>query len=155
MSLKTQVTAEEGKQDLLITREFELPVDLLFKAYTEPECLEEWMGTKVVKLEAKRHGAYQFVTTDPMGNKHAFSGVIHEFVENEKITRTFEMENVPFGISLEFLEFVKLGEDTSKLNMQIVYRNLEYRAQYLKIGMDKGVNMAHNMLQKAMNKYKK
>lgn len=155
MELKTKVSAEEGKQELLITRDFDLPVDLLFRAYSDPECLEEWMGTKVVKLEAKRHGGYQFVTTDPMGNKHVFSGVIHEFVPDEKITRTFEMENVPFGISLEFLEFHKLTDDTSKLSMHIVYRSVEYRQQYLKIGMDKGVNMAHNTLQKIMNKRKK
>ena len=50
------------------------------------------------------------------------NGVIHEFVPNRKIIRTFEMENTPFGVQLEFLEFEKLTDDTSKLNMQIVFR---------------------------------
>src|ERR1043166_2564013 len=49
-------------------QEFELPVELLFKAYVEPEIVEQWMGTKVLKLENKRHGGYQFETSDPQGN---------------------------------------------------------------------------------------
>ena len=71
------------------------------------------MGTKVLKLENKKHGSYQFETTDPKGNKHSFNGVIHEFSPNHKITRTFEMENTPFPAQLEFLEFEKLTDDTS------------------------------------------
>src|SRR4030095_16087128 len=115
MERKTKINAEDGKQELLITREFDLPVELLFKAYEEAEIVEQWMGTKVLKLENKKHGGYQFETTDPKGNKHGFNGEIHEFVPKKKITRTFEMENTPFGIQLEFLEFEKLTDDTSKL----------------------------------------
>src|SRR6478752_10421745 len=105
MEQKTKINAEEGKQELVITREFDLPVELLFKAFAEPEIVEQWMGTRVVKLEAKKHGSYQFETTDPKGNKHRFNGVIHDCIPNQKIIRTFEMEGSPFGIQLEFYEF--------------------------------------------------
>src|SRR3954471_14235589 len=105
MERKTKISAEDGKQELVITREFELPLELLFKAYEEAELVEQWMGTRVLKLENKKHGSYQFETTDPMGNKHRFNGTYHEFVPNKKITRTFEMENTPFDVQLEFLEF--------------------------------------------------
>src|SRR3954463_8834240 len=98
MEQKTKVNATEGKQELVITREFDLPLELLFKAYIEPEIVEQWMGTKVLKLESKKHGSYQFETTDHLGNKHGFNGTIHEFNANRKITRTFEMENTPFGV---------------------------------------------------------
>src|SRR5688572_2543430 len=108
MERKTKINAEDGKQELTITREFELPLELLFQAYTEPEIVAQWMGTKVLKLENKKHGSWQFETTDPKGNKHGFSGTIHEFVPNRKIIRTFEMENTPFDPQLEFLEFEKL-----------------------------------------------
>src|SRR5438445_3553141 len=120
-------------QDLLITREFDLPVELLFKAYVEPDIVEQWMGTKVLKLESKKHGSYQFETTDPKGNKHGFNGTIHEFVPNQKITRTFEMENTPFPIQLEFLEFESLTGDSSKLTMHIVYKSIEHRDQILQM----------------------
>src|SRR5438309_1780999 len=102
MERKTKVVAEDGKQELVITREFDLPVEPLFKAHVEPGLVEQWMGTKVLKLESKRHGSYQFETTDGCGNKYGFNGVIHEFSPNRKITRTFEMENMPFGVQLEF-----------------------------------------------------
>src|SRR6187431_1775071 len=129
MERKTKIHAEAGKQEIVITREFDLPLELLFKAYAEPEIVERWMGTKVLKLESKKHGSYQFETTDPKGNKHRFNGVIHEFTPNQKITRTFEMESVPFGPQLEFLEFEQLSKDTSKLTMQVVYRSVTLRDQ--------------------------
>src|SRR5882757_259479 len=124
MEQKTKISAEEGKQEIVITREFDLPLELLFKAYAEPEIVEQWMGTKVLKLENKKHGSYQFETTDPKGNKHRFNGAIHEFIPDQRITRTFEMENTPFPVQLEFLEFEKLTDETSKLTMHIVYKSV-------------------------------
>ena len=152
MERKTKINAEDGKQEMLITREFDLPLGLLFTAYVEAEIVEQWMGTKVLKLESKKHGGYQFETTDPKGNKHGFTGVIHEFVPNRKITRTFEMENAPFDVQLEFLEFEKLTDDSSKLNMHIVYRSVAVRDQVLKLPFAQGINMAHNRLQDIVSK---
>ena len=152
MEQKTKINAEDGKQELVITREFDLPLELLFKAYVESDIVEQWMGTKVLKLESKKHGSYQFETTDPKGNKYGFNGVIHEFVPNRKITRTFEMENTPFGVQLEFYEFEQLTDDTSKLNMHIVYRSVAHRDQVLQLPFAQGINMAHNRLQDIVSK---
>ena len=154
MEQKTKINAEEGKQELVITREFDLSVELLFKAFAEPEIVEQWMGTKVLKLESKKHGSYQFETTDPKGNKHRFNGVIHEFVENRKITRTFEMENTPFGVQLEFYEFQQLTDDTSKLNMHVIYESVAQRNEVLKLPFAQGINWAHNRLQEGVSKLK-
>src|ERR1043165_7669415 len=155
MERKTQVNAEDGKQELVITREFDLPLELLFKAHVEPEIVEQWMGTKVLKLESKRQGGYQFQTSDAQGNVvFQASGVIHEFVPNQKITRTFEMENVPFGVQLEFLEFEKLTDDTSRLNMHVVYRSVGIRDQILQMPFKQGINMAHDRLQNIVSSLK-
>src|SRR6185295_12866871 len=125
MVQKTKINAEDGKQELVITREFDLPLELLFKAYVEPDIVEQWMGTKVLKLENKKHGGYQFETSDAQGNVvFRANGAIHEFAPNRIITRTFEMENTPFGVQLEFLEFEQLTEDTSKLTMHIIYASV-------------------------------
>jgi uncharacterized protein YndB with AHSA1/START domain len=147
MERKTQIKAEDGKQDLLITREFDLPLELLFKAYVEPEIVEQWMDTKVLKLENKKHGGYQFETTDSRGNKHNFNGTIHEFSENRKITRTFEMENTSFSVQLEFLEFERLSDETSKLNIHTIFESVAHRDQMLKMPFAHGLNMAHDRLQ--------
>lgn len=154
MELKTKIDAPEGRQELVITREFDLPLELLFKAFEEPELVEQWMGTKVVKLENKKHGGYQFETTDPKGNKHLFSGTLHEFVRDKKITRTFEMEGTPFPAQLEFLEFEPLGNGTSKLTMHVIYKSLEVRDQLLKLPFAQGINMAHNRIQEILTKLK-
>lgn len=154
MERKTKIHADDGKQELVITREFDLPLELLFKAYAEAELVEQWMGTKVLKLENKKHGSYQFVTTDPHGNKHGFNGVIHDFVPDHKIIRTFEMENGSFGAQLEFLDFERLSDDTSKLTIHMVFRSVAVRDQLLRLPFAQGVNMAHNRLQEIVNKLK-
>lgn len=154
MERKTKVHAEDGKQELTITREFDLPLELLFKAYEEAEIVEQWMGTKVLKLENKNHGSYRFETTDPQGNKHGFNGVIHEFAPNSRIIRTFEMENTPFPVHLEFLEFEKLTDETSRLNIQMIFRSGSERDQLLKLPFSYGINMAHNKLEEIVSKLK-
>ena len=155
MEQKTKINAEDGKQDLMITREFNLPLELLFKAYAEPEILEQWMGTKVLKLESKKHGGYQVETRDAKGNV-AFraNGVIHEFIPRQKITRTFEMENTPFGVQLEVYEFEQLNDDTSKLSMHVIYESVAQRDQVLKLPFKYGINMAHDRLQTIVSELK-
>lgn len=153
MEQKTKVNAEDGKQELRITREFDLPIELLFKAYAEPGIVEQWMGTKVLKLESKKHGSYQFETKDEE-EKVVFqaNGVIHEFIPNKKITRTFEMPNTPFGVQLEIYEFEKLTDNTSKLNMHVIYESIAQRDSVLKLPFAHGINMAHNRIQEIANK---
>jgi uncharacterized protein YndB with AHSA1/START domain len=150
MEQKTKVNAEDGKQELVITREFDLPVELLFKAYSEPELVEQWMGTKVLKLESKKHGSYQFETSHEGKVVFRANGTIHEFTANKKITRTFEMENTPFGVQLEIYEFEKLTDNTSKLNIHTIFETVALRDQLLQMPFAQGINMAHNRLQEVL-----
>jgi len=155
MELKTKVTAEEGKQHLLISREFDLPLELLFRAHAEPGIIEQWMGTKVLKFEGRKHGGWQYETTDAQGNVlFGANGVFHEFIPNRKITRTFEMYNSPFDVQLEFLEFESLTDDTSKLTMHVLFRSGEHRDQLLRYPFAKGLNMGHDRLQDIVSKLK-
>lgn len=153
--LKTKLIAEDGKQEILIIRTFDLPVNLLFKAYTEPELVEEWMGNKVLKMENKAHGCYQFETTDEQGNVlFRANGSIHKVIENLNITRTFEMENTGFPVQLEFLDFEPITEETSKLTMKIIFKSVADRDNMLKLPFVEGINMAHKQLEKVVSKLK-
>ncbi|WP_026969720.1 SRPBCC family protein [Algoriphagus terrigena] len=154
MEAKTKITAKDQQQDLVITREFELPVELLFRAFTEANLVEQWMGTKVLKLESKPHGSYQFETSYDGNVVFRANGTIHELVPNKAITRTFEMENAPIGVQLEFLEFEKSSDTSSKLTMHIVYRSAEHRAAQLKLPFKQGLNMAHNRLEEILSQLK-
>ena len=157
MERKTKIDAQPDKQDLVITREFDLPVELLFRAHAEPDVLEQWMSNpyttaKVLKFEGKKHGSYQLESTDAQG-KVVFrsNGVIHEFIPDKKIVRTFEMEHTHFGVQLEVYEFEQLTPDTSKLQMHVIYESVAQRDQVLRLPFAQGINMAHNRLQEILN----
>lgn len=152
MEQKTKVVAEEGKQELAITREFDLPVELLFKAYAEAELVEQWMGTTVLKLESRKHGSYQFETVNESKVVFRANGVIHAFMPDKKIVRTFEIENASFGVQLEVYEFVKITEDKSKLSVRSIFESVALRDQMLKLPFAFGLNRAHDRLQEIMDK---
>ena len=160
MEQKTKVSAEDGKQEIVITRQFDLPLELLFKAYAEPELVEQWMSneystTKLLKLESKKHGSWQLESSDAKGNVvFRANGVIHEFIPAKKITRTFEMENTPYGVQLEIYEFEQLTDETSKLTMHVIYESVAQRDQVLKLPFAQGINMAHSRLEEIMLKLK-
>ena len=156
MEQKTKVHAEAGKHDLVITRDFDLPVELVFRAHAEPEIIEQWMSNpyataRVLKFEGKKHGSYQFESTDAQG-KVVFrsNGVIHEFSPNKKIIRTFELENAPYGVQLEVYAFESLTDDTSRLNMHVIYESVALRDQLMQLPFAQGINMAHNRLQEIL-----
>lgn len=151
MERKTKVHAQEGKQEIIVTREFDLPLTLLFRAYTEPEIVEQWMGTKVLKLENKEHGSYAFETSHDGAVVFRANGTIHEFVPNKNITRTFKMENSAFPVQLEYLEFEELTGATSQLRMHMVFKSVAYRDQLLQMPFAQGINKAHNRLQTIVN----
>ena len=152
---KTKVDAEEGKHDILITREFDLPVELLFKAYVEPDIVAQWMGTRVLKMECKKHGSYQFESTNAQGEVvFRANGTIHECTPNERIIRTFQMENAPFPVQLEFLEFKSLTDGNSQLTIHIIFRSVADRNQLLQMPFAQGINMAHNRLQDIVSPFK-
>lgn len=148
MELKTKVQAEPGRQEIFITRQFDLPVDLVFRAYTEADLLAQWMGTKVIKLENERHGSWQIETSDPNGNVvFKANGVIHEIVTDCKITRTFEMENTGFPIQLEYLTFESTSAETCLLTVHTLFKSVADRDILLKMPFAFGLSMAHDRLQ--------
>ncbi len=154
MELKTKIKAEDDKQELFITREFDLPLELLFKAYEDASIVEQWMGTKVVKLENYEHGSWRFETSYDGQVVFSANGVILEFVPNEKITRTFKMENSLFPVQLEFLTFETIDNGRSKLTIQQIFKSVTYRNQLLEMPFAKGLSMAHDRLQNIVNQLK-
>ena len=154
MEQKTKIIAEEGKQDIVVTREFDLPVELLFKAHTEATLLEQWMGLTVLKLENKNHGSFEFETIREGKVVFTANGTIHQVVPNKKIIRTFEMNYLLAGVRLEFLDFESITTNTSKLTMQMIYQSETQRAEQLKLPFAFGLNMAHDRLQEVLNNAK-
>lgn len=150
MEHKTQIIADEGKQEIVVTREFDLPVELLFKAYSETKLLEQWMGLKVLKLENRNHGSFEFETIREGKIVFRANGTIHQIIPNKTIIRTFEMNSFLVGVRLEFLNFESNTSETSKLKMQMIYQSEAHRAEQLKLPFANGLNMAHDRLQQIL-----
>lgn len=152
MEFKTQVSAPEHTQSIIVTREFELPLDLLFEAFEDPMLFEQWMNTKVVRMECMANGAYAFQTQRDGLVVFSAHGCFHEFTRNQRIVRTFEMDNTPFPPQLEFFEFESIDEEHSRLTMIMLFKSAEFRNQLIQMPFAQGIQMAHNKLQQLMNR---
>ena len=127
MANKTIVTAEAGKQELFITREFDAPRELLFKSHVDPELYVQWVGPKdlemsIQKLDARDGGTYEF-THKRDGNTYRFFGSYHEVLKNERIIGTFEFDGLPERghVIMGKTTFEELPNGRSKLVHQSVF----------------------------------
>lgn len=159
MKNTTKITAEKGKQEFFIEREFDAPRELVFTAFSEPEWLLQWMGPsnlsmEIEKLDNRSGGAYRFLHTDNMGNIYAFNGVIHEVDEPGRMIRTFEFEGLPERghVSLEFLTLQSLPGDRTRLHIQSVFKSVADRDGLINSGMEGGMNEGFDKLDKLFEK---
>lgn len=146
MTNKTIITAEPGRLDLVIVREFEAPRELVFKAYTDPELIKQWLGPRrlkmtIEKFESKDGGTYRYIHEDEGGNKFAFRGVNHEVLSPERIIGTFEFEGLPERghVALQTARFEALQGGRTRLAAQSVFQSVADRDGALQSGMERGV----------------
>jgi uncharacterized protein YndB with AHSA1/START domain len=146
MGNKTTITAEKGKQDFFIEREFDAPRELVFRAFNEADLMLQWLGPdrlsmEIEKLDSKTHGSYRFMHSDGSGMSYGFNGVIHEVAEPERMIRTFEFEGLQERghVSLEFLTLEALPGNRTKLRVQSVFKSVEDRDGMISSGMEKGM----------------
>ena len=155
MKNTTKITAEKGKQEFFIEREFDAPRELVFTAFTEREWLLQWLGPsnlsmEIEKLDNRTGGSYRFLHKDNIGNQFAFNGAIHEVDEPVRMIRTFEFEGLPERghVSLEFLTLEALPGDRTKLHIQSVFKSVEDRDGLINSGMEGGMNEGFDKLDK-------
>ncbi|HEV7232218.1 MAG TPA: SRPBCC family protein [Bacteroidia bacterium] len=156
---QTTITAEPGKQELFITREFEAPREMVFKAFSEPQLMMKWLGPRdmtmeIVKLDNKSGGSYRFIHTDKSGARYGFNGAIHEVCKPERMIRTFEFEGLPERghVSLEIATFEALPGSRTKLTIQCVFRSVMDRDGLVQSGMERGVSEGHTRLDELLEK---
>lgn len=152
MANKTTVTAEPGKQELFIIREFEAPRELVFRAYTEAELYEQWVGPNdltmtVEKMEAVDGGSYRFVH-ERGGHKYTFHGVYHEVLAPERIIGTFEFDGLPEKghVIMGTTKFENLPGGRSRLVHQSVFQSVADRDGMVQSGMERGVTEGYEKL---------
>ena len=147
----TQITAEAGVPFIDVTREFVAPRDVLFRAYTDPELVAQWLGPRnmdmvIDRYEVKDGGVWRYVHVDPDGNEYGFHGVFHGTPSPDGMVQTFEFEGAPGHVSLGSLSFEELDGRTI-VRVHSVYQSVEARDAVLESGMERGMNEGYERLE--------
>jgi uncharacterized protein YndB with AHSA1/START domain len=153
---KTIVTAEPGKQEVFIIREFDAPRELVFKAHTDPELYVQWLGPRGYEMiletfEPHSGGRYRYIHKDQEGNEYGFHGVFHEISEALMI-QTFEFEGLPESghVSLDTMRLEELPGDRTRITIQSVFQSVADRDGIIESGMERGVSEGHERLDEVL-----
>ena len=150
---QTKIIAEQGSQEILITREFEAPREMVFKALTDPKLIVQWLGPRelsmrIEKFDPKSGGYYRYCHTDEKGNEYWFHGVIHEVTAPERIIQTFEFEGLPEKghVAMETARLEALPGNRTRLTTQSLFQSVSDRDGMVMSGMERGVRDSHDRL---------
>jgi uncharacterized protein YndB with AHSA1/START domain len=142
---KTTVTVEPGQQYVLITREFDAPRELVFKAHTDPKWYAQWLGPRGYEMvletfEPYSGGRYRYIHKDTNGNEFGFHGVFHEISEDLMI-QTFEFEGLPEKghVTLDTMRLESLPGNRTRIVIQSLFQSVADRDGMVQAGMEHGV----------------
>jgi len=157
----TTIVAEPDKLEITVVREFDAPRELVFKAYTDPDLVKQWLGPRALKMtiekfESKDGGSYRYTHEDAQGNKFSFRGVNHEVFPPERIIGTFEFEGLPERghVALQTARFEALPGGRTRVTGQSVFQSVADRDGMIKSGMSRGVNEGFERLDELLESLK-
>jgi uncharacterized protein YndB with AHSA1/START domain len=141
---KIQLIAEPGMPQIVSTREFAAPRDLLFRAHTEPDLLVQWLGPRrltmiVERFEVRDGGTWRYIHRDADGTEYGFHGVFHGMPSPDAgIVQTFEYEGAPGHVSLQTLTLEEYDSGT-RLRTNSVFQSVADRDAMVQSGMEEGI----------------
>ena len=146
----TKVSAEPGVPFIDITREFDAPRDLVFRAHTDPDLLKQWLGGEKYEMIIDRYdvrdgGSWRYVHRDGDGNDYGFHGVFHGTPTPERLVQTFEFEGAPGYVSLDALTLEEVDGRTI-VRIHSVHQTVEGRDAMVSSGMEAGLNAGYDRL---------
>jgi uncharacterized protein YndB with AHSA1/START domain len=142
MTGETTFTVEPNRQEIIMSRVFAAPRDLVFRVATDPEHIAHWWGpseyaTTVDKADVRPGGQWRYVQTDKQGNEFAFHGVYHDVVAPERVVDTFEFEGMPGHVLLETTTYETV-EGGTRLTTTSVFQSQADRDGMVASGMESG-----------------
>ncbi len=153
---KAEISAQPGTQQILITREFNAPPDLVFRAFTEPQLMVQWLGPRRLTMQVDRFdlrdgGTWRYVQFEPDGTEHGFHGVFHGAPSLDALVQTFEYEGAPGHVSLDTLALEdREGRTIARINS--VHQSVEARDAMIAAGMTEGLNEGFERLDELIAK---
>jgi uncharacterized protein YndB with AHSA1/START domain len=150
MTGKTKVTTS-GDHEIVITRVFDAPRELVWKTSMDPALIPRWWGparlkTTVDRMDVRVGGTYRFVQHGPDRNEYGFHGEYREIDPPERVVQTFEFEGMPGHVSVETSTFENMGSKT-KLTITDRFDSVEDRDGMLQSGMEEGLTESHDRLE--------
>ena len=147
----TRISAPPGQPVIEIVREFDAPVERVFRAHVDPELVVQWLGPRrlTMRLEQwdmRRGGSYRYVHVDQDGTEYGFWGAVHDVQPNRSITQTFGYDPEPDSPSLDRAEFTDLGGGRTRLRVLSVMPDVASRDAMLASGMEHGVQEGYQRL---------
>jgi uncharacterized protein YndB with AHSA1/START domain len=141
-------------EQILITREFEAPKHLVYRAYTEPELVSRWWPgrrgeMKSAEIDLRPGGAWRYVMIAHGGFEVAFHGEFREIVPNERIVNTEVYEGAPdpdAGAALVTVTFAQQGERTT-LTLLTEVSGKDVRDMIVESGMEGGMQEGMDLLE--------
>ncbi len=150
---ETKITAPTGVPFVDIEREFSFPRRLVFRAYSEPELIKQWLGPRRFEMVIDRwdeHG-YRYVHRDDQGNAFGFRGAFHGPMTIDGGTQTFEFEGMPGHISLDTVALEDRG-DRTVVRTHSTFQSVEDRDGMVQSGMASGVTEGFERLDEVLAK---
>jgi len=144
------VTAEPDIPQVLTSRTFDAPRDLVFRAFTDPDLLVQWLGPRKYTMTIERYdlrdgGTYRYVHSDDAGNAFGFHGVFHGDPSPDGMVQTFEFEGAPGNVSMDTLTLEEHdGKTTVRTNS--VFQSVQARDAMVQSGMAEGMNDGYDRL---------
>ncbi|HWL36581.1 MAG TPA: SRPBCC family protein [Frankiaceae bacterium] len=147
---ETQIVADPGVPLIRITREFDAPVEKVFRAHTDPALLVQWLGPRGLEMtidhyDCRTGGSYRYVHSRN-GEDYGFHGSFHEVRPNDAIVQTFTFEGEPDGVALERMVFEDLGDGRTRITGTSLVDSFATRDAILVSGMDHGVREGYERL---------
>lgn len=147
---ETKITAPDGVPFIDTSREFAAPRALVFRAYTEPDLLVQWLGPGkyemvVEEYDVRAGGRWRYVHRDDEGNEYGFHGVFHGDPSPDGMVQTFEFEGAPGHVALDQLVLEDRGGRTVA-HTHSVYQSVEARDAMVESGMAEGMNEGYERL---------
>lgn len=154
MSNPVTITAAEGLPFIDIEREFDYPVELVFRAHKDPELFQRWLGPRGYEMELDQFdfstgGRYRYIHTIG-GEQYAFNGVFHVVRDNEFAIQTFEFEGYPDVVSVESIRFEPLDGGRTRIRIHAVYPSMEARDGMLASGQENGLAQGYEQLDEVL-----
>ncbi len=120
------------QREMIMTRNFNAPPELIFKAYIDPNLIPQWWGSKiltttVIEADVRPGGIWRFVQRDSDGNEYIFNGMYHEIIATVRLVYTFEFEGMPGHVIVETVTFEEEQDGKTKLASESFFQTVEDR----------------------------